>query len=230
MGLLIDGQWHDAWYDTKASQGRFIRTESQFRNWVTADGRAGPSGGDGFRAEPNRYHLYVAFACPWAHRTLIFRKLKALEPLISFSAVNNYMGAEGWTFAPGPEVIPDDVNHTHRLYELYALAEPKYSGRATVPMLWDKERRTIVSNESSEIIRMLNSAFDRVGANGNDYCPAELRAEIDEWNALIYPNVNNGVPRSRCSLRSTSSSSGSRRAAISPARGSPRPTCGFSRR
>jgi putative glutathione S-transferase len=195
MGLLIDGKWHDAWYNTKASQGRFIRTESQFRNWVTVDGRAGPSGRDGFRAEPNRYHLYVAFACPWAHRTLIFRKLKALEPLISFSAVNNYMGAEGWTFEPSPEVIPDDVNHACRLHELYALAEPKYSGRATVPMLWDKERRTIVSNESSEIIRMLNSAFDRIGANGNDYYPEELRAEIDEWNALIYPNVNNGVYR-----------------------------------
>jgi len=195
MGLLIDGRWHDAWYDTKASQGRFIRTESQYRNWVTPDGSPGPSGRGGFRAEPNRYHLYVAFACPWAHRTLIFRKLKALEPLISFSAVNNYMGAEGWTFEPGPEVIADDVNNVRRLYELYTLADPKYSGRATVPALWDKEQSTIVSNESSEIIRMLNSAFDRVGANGNDYCPAELRAEIDEWNSLIYPNVNNGVYR-----------------------------------
>ena len=195
MGILIDGQWHDAWYDTKASQGRFVRSEAQFRNWITPDGSPGPSGRGGFRAEPNRYHLYVAFACPWAHRTLIFRKLKALEPLISFSAVNNYMGTEGWTFEPGPEVIPDDVNHVRRLYELYTLADPKYSGRATVPTLWDKKQRTIVSNESSEIIRMLNSAFDGVGANGNDYCPADLRAEIDEWNALIYPNVNNGVYR-----------------------------------
>ena len=195
MGILVDGQWHDAWYDTKASQGRFIRTESQFRNWITPDGSPGPSGRGGFRAEPDRYHLYVAFACPWAHRTLIFRKLKGLESLISFSAVNNYMGAEGWTFEPGPEVIPDDVNHVRRLYELYTLANPKYSGRATVPTLWDKKERTIVSNESSEIIRMLNSAFDRAGANGNDYYPKELRAEIDEWNALIYPNVNNGVYR-----------------------------------
>jgi putative glutathione S-transferase len=192
---LVDGRWHDAWYDTKASQGRFIRTEAQFRNWITPDGSPGPSGRGGFRAEPNRYHLYVAFACPWAHRTLIFRKLKGLESLISFSAVNNYMGAEGWTFEPGPEVIPDDVNHVRRLYELYTLAEPKYSGRATVPTLWDKKERTIVSNESSEIIRMLNSAFDRAGANDNDYYPKELRAEIDEWNALIYPNVNNGVYR-----------------------------------
>lgn len=194
MGVLIDGQWHDAWYDTKASQGRFVRSEAQFRNWITPDGSPGPSG-RGFRAEPNRYHLYVAFACPWAHRTLILRKLKGLEPLISFSAVNSYMGDQGWTFEPGPEVIPDDVNHVRRLYELYTLADPKYSGRATVPTLWDKRERTIVSNESSEIIRMLNSAFDGVGANGNDYYPKELRAEIDEWNALIYPNVNNGVYR-----------------------------------
>src|SRR5262252_418393 len=139
MGLLIDGQWHDAWYDTKESRG-------------------------GFHAEPSRYHLYVAFACPWAHRTLIFRKLKGLEALISISAVNSYMGADGWTFDPAPETIPDEVNHARRLYELYTLAEPKYSGRATIPVLWDKHRRTIVSNESSEIIRMLNGAFDRVGA------------------------------------------------------------------
>ena len=195
MGLLVDGEWHDVWYDTKASQGRFVRSESQFRNWITPDGAAGPSGREGFRAEPDRYHLYVAFACPWAHRTLIMRKLKALEPLISISAVNCYMGAEGWTFAPGPETIADDVNHVQRLYELYTIADPRYSGRATVPVLWDKRQRTIVSNESGEIIRMLNSAFDRVGANGNDYYPAAVRAEIDEWNAYIYPNLNNGVYR-----------------------------------
>ncbi len=195
MGLLVDGKWHDVWYDTKASQGRFVRTEAQFRNWVTPDGRPGPTGEGGFRAEPNRYHLYVAFACPWAHRTLILRKLKGLEPLISISAVNSYMVEQGWTFEPGPEVIPDDVNHVLRLYELYLIAQPTYSGRATVPILWDKDRRTIVSNESSEIVRMLNSAFDEAGGNDEDFYPEALRNEIDELNASIYPNVNNGVYR-----------------------------------
>lgn len=195
MGLLIDGEWHDAWYDTKESRGRFVRTEAQFRNWVTRDGSAGPSGRGGFRAEPNRYHLYVAFACPWAHRTLIFRKLKGIESLITFSSVNSFMGEDGWTFDAAPETIPDSVNHVQKLYELYTIADPKYSGRSTIPILWDKKQRTIVSNESSEIIRMLNSAFDDVGANTNDYYPKELRSEIDEWNALIYPNVNNGVYR-----------------------------------
>jgi len=195
MGLLVDGKWHDVWYDTKASQGRFVRSESQFRNWVTADGSAGPSGRAGFRAEPGRYHLYVAYACPWAHRTLIMRTLKGIESLIDVSAVNSYMGAEGWTFAPGPESIADSVNHVQRVYELYTLADPHYSGRATIPILWDTRERTIVSNESAEIIRMFNSAFDGVGANGNDYYPAELRKEIDERNAFIYSNINNGVYR-----------------------------------
>src|SRR5882672_3883978 len=195
MGLLVDGKWHDAWYDTKASQGRFVRSEAQFRNWVTRDGSAGPTGSAGFRAEPNRYHLYVAFACPWAHRTLIFRKLKGLEPLISVSAVNSFMGADGWTFDPAPETIPDDVNHARKLYELYTIADPNYSGRSTIPILWDRERRTIVSNESFEIIRMLNSGFDDAGGNDEDFYPEHLRAEIDEWNTLIYPNVNNGVYR-----------------------------------
>jgi putative glutathione S-transferase len=195
MGLLVDGQWHDVWYDTKASQGRFIRTESQFRNWVTTDGSAGPSGRAGFRGEPDRYHLYVAFACPWAHRTLIMRKLKGLESLIGVSAVNSFMGPEGWTFDPGPEVIADSVNGARRLYELYTIAEPGYSGRATVPILWDKRERTIVSNESAEIVRMLNTGFDRAGANDRDFYPKDLRAEIDELNAFIYPNVNNGVYR-----------------------------------
>jgi glutathionyl-hydroquinone reductase len=195
MGLLVDGKWHDVWYDTKASQGRFVRTESQYRNWLTPDGSAGPSGRGGFRAEPNRYHLYVAFACPWAHRTLIMRKLKGLDSMIGVSAVSSYMGPEGWTFAPGPETIPDSVNQVQKLYELYTIADSSYSGRATVPVLWDKHERTIVSNESAEIVRMLNSAFDQVGANQNDYYPGELRAEIDELNALIYPNVNNGVYR-----------------------------------
>lgn len=195
MGLLVDGKWHDVWYDTKASQGRFVRSESQFRNWLTQDGAAGPSGRAGFRAEPGRYHLYVAFACPWAHRTLIMRELKGLTAMISVSAVNSFMGAEGWTFAPGPETIADDVNGAQRVYELYVLADGNYSGRATVPILWDKHQRTIVSNESAEIVRMLNTAFDGVGANANDLYPADLRAEIDEQNAFIYPNVNNGVYR-----------------------------------
>jgi len=195
MGLVVDGKWHDVWYDTKASQGRFVRSESQFRNWVTADGAAGSSGRTGFRAEPGRYHLYVAFACPWAHRTLIMRTLKGIEPLIGVSAVNSYMGAEGWTFAPGPETIADAVNGVERIYELYTLADPHYSGRATIPILWDKRERTIVSNESAEIVRMFNSAFDGVGANGNDYYPRELRAEIDEINAFVYANLNNGVYR-----------------------------------
>jgi putative glutathione S-transferase len=193
MGLLVDGKWHDVWYDTKASQGRFVRSESQFRNFVTRDGAAGATGQAGFRVEPQRYHLYVGFACPWAHRTLIMRKLKGLEPLISVSAVDSYMGAEGWTFTPGPATIADSVNHVQRVYELYTIADPKYSGRATVPILWDKEQRTIVSNESADIVRMLNTAFDDVGANANDYYPQELRGEIDELNAFIYPNVNNGV-------------------------------------
>jgi glutathionyl-hydroquinone reductase len=193
MGILVDGKWHDVWYDTKASRGRFVRSEAQFRNWVTPDGSAGPSGKAGFKAEPDRYHLYVSRACPWAHRTLIFRKLKGLEDMISISAVNAYMGAEGWTFEPGPGVIPDTLNHAKRIYEVYLAADPHYSGRATVPVLWDKEQHTIVSNESKEIIRMFNSAFDAVGATGPDYYPAPLRDAIDELNEYIYNDVNNGV-------------------------------------
>jgi glutathionyl-hydroquinone reductase len=196
MGMLVDGQWHDVWYDTKATKGRFVRSEAQFRNWVTPDGNPGPAGKGGFRAERDRYHLYVSFACPWAHRTLIYRKLKGLETLIPISAVNTYMGKDGWTFDPGPGVIPDSVNGVARLYELYTLADPTYSGRATIPVLWDKHERTIVSNESSDIIRMFNSAFDRVGANADvDFYPQALRKEIDEINALVYPNINNGVYR-----------------------------------
>ncbi len=160
---------------------------------MTPDGSPGPSGRGGFKAEPGRYHLYVSFACPWAHRTLIVRKLKGLEPLIGVSAVNAYMGSEGWTFDPGPGVIPDTVNGVSKLYELYTLADPKYSGRSTVPVLWDKQNKTVVSNESAEIIRMLNSAFDNVGGNDLDFYPQPLRAEIDELNDVIYANVNNGV-------------------------------------
>jgi putative glutathione S-transferase len=195
MGILVDGKWHDVWYDTAASKGRFVRSEAQFRNWVTQDGSAGPSGKPGFRAAAGRYHLYISRACPWAHRTIIFRKLKGLEDLISISAVNSYMGAEGWTFDPGPGVIADPIHDAKRLYEVYLAADPNYSGRATIPVLWDKEKRTIVSNESKEIIRMFNSAFDEVGATGPDYYPQALRKEIDEVNDYIYTNVNNGVYR-----------------------------------
>jgi putative glutathione S-transferase len=162
---------------------------------VTSDGSPGPTGKGGFRAERDRYHLYVSFACPWAHRTLIYRKLKGLEPLIPISAVNTYMGKEGWTFDDGPGVIPDSVNGVKRLYELYTLADPSYSGRATIPILWDKHERTIVSNESADIIRMFNSAFHRVGANDLDFYPQALRKEIDEINTLVYANINNGVYR-----------------------------------
>jgi putative glutathione S-transferase len=195
MGLLVDGKWEDRWYDTKSSSGRFVRSESQFRNWITPDGSPGPSGAGGFAAEPGRYHLYVSLACPWAHRTLIFRALKGLEGFISVSVVNWLMGEEGWTFDNGPGVIPDTVNGARRLYEVYTKANPSYSGRVVVPTLWDKKAGTIVSNESAEIIRMFNSAFDGVGAKPGDYWPQDLRGEIEELNAEIYARVNNGVYR-----------------------------------
>ena len=193
MGLLVDGVWQDRWYDTATSGGRFVRSESQFRNWITPGGSAGPSGAGGFAPEPDRYHLYVSLACPWAHRTLIFRALKGLESFIPISVVNWFMGAQGWTFDDGPGVIPDTVNGAKRLYEIYIKANPTYSGRVNVPALWDKKTETIVNNESSEIIRMFNSAFDGVGAKPGDYYPEELRAEIDALNAEIYDRVNNGV-------------------------------------
>jgi putative glutathione S-transferase len=196
MGLLVDGVWHDKWYDTGESGGRFVRRESQFRNWVTADGAPGPSGEGGFPAEAGRYHLYVSLACPWAHRALIFRALKGLEDAIGVSVVHWLMREEGWTFAEGPGVVPDTVNGAERLYEIYLRAQPGYTGRVTVPVLWDKQRGTIVNNESSEIIRMLNSAFDGVGAAPGDYYPAALREEIDTVNARVYATLNNGVYRS----------------------------------
>ena len=195
MGLLVDGQWHDQWYDTKSSGGRFVRSQSQFRNWVTADGEPGPTGEGGFKAEPGRYHLYVSWACPWAHRTIIYRRLKGLEDVISMSVVNAYMGPEGWTFEPGPGVVADDINGASRLHQVYTKADPTYSGRVTVPVLWDKQRKTMVSNESADIIRMLNTAFNDVGGNDLDLYPADVQAEIDELNDFIYPNVNNGVYR-----------------------------------
>ncbi len=193
MGRLIDGKWRDEWYDTKKTGGRFERQESAFRSWVTADGTAGPSGDGGFKAEPGRYHLYVSLACPWAHRTLIFRALKGLEDIVSVSVVNPLMLDEGWTFEPGEGVVADGVNGTRRLYEVYTKADADYTGRVTVPVLWDRKTGTIVNNESAEIIRMFNTAFDGVGAVGPDFYPEALRDEIDALNEAIYDRVNNGV-------------------------------------
>ena len=195
MGLLVDGKWQDQWYDTDASDGRFQREESGFRNWITADGSAGPSGIGGFKAEPNRYHLYVSLACPWAHRTMIYRKLKGLEDMISVSVVHPFMGENGWTFAEGEGVVADPVLNANYLYEVYIAAKSDYTGRVTVPTLWDKKTNTIVSNESSEIIRMFDSAFDEVGALPGDCTPSALLADIEAMNDLIYPAINNGVYR-----------------------------------
>jgi glutathionyl-hydroquinone reductase len=192
MGLLVNGQWTAKGYDTSATGGRFVRQATTFRNWITPDGQPGPSGEGGFAAERGRYHLYVSLACPWAHRTLIFRALKGLEPAISLSVTHWLMGEEGWTFDDGPGVVPDPVG-ARRLYEVYLRSDAAFTGRVTVPVLWDKKRGTIVSNESSEIIRMFNSAFDGVGATPGDFYAAELRDEIDRLNARIYADVNNGV-------------------------------------
>ncbi|WP_420229325.1 glutathione S-transferase family protein [Psychrobacter sp. ER1] len=193
MGLLVDGKWQDKWYDTEENGGRFEREDAGFRNWVTVDGSAGPTGVGGFKAEPDRYHLYVSLACPWAHRTLVYRKLKGLEQIIPISVVNPYMGENGWTFAEGEGVIPDPLINADYAYELYIKAKPNYTGRVTVPILWDKKTNTIVSNESSEIIRMFNSAFDEVGALAGDFSPASLLPEIDDINAFVYTTINNGV-------------------------------------
>src|SRR5262245_16973497 len=194
MGLLVDGKWTDR--DTRINTGRFVRPQTTFRNWITPDGSPGPSGKGGFKAEPGRYHLYVSLACPWAHRTLIFRALKHLEDAISLSVVHWLMGKEGWTFDEGPGVIADPAFGAHHLYEIYLRSDPAYTGRVSVPVLWDKQRNVIVSNESSEIIRMFNSAFDAVGAAPGDFYPAELRETIDSLNVRIYDTVNNGVYKS----------------------------------
>jgi putative glutathione S-transferase len=193
MGLLVDGQWQDRWYDTKSTGGRFVRKDAAFRNWVSADGAPGPTGAGGFAAQAGRYHLYVSLACPWAHRTLIVRALKGLESMIDVSVVHWLMLENGWTFADGPGVVSDNVNHATLLHQVYTAADPHYSGRVTVPILWDKQRATIVNNESSEIIRMLNSAFDNLGAQPGDFYPAPLRAQIDAINARVYDTLNNGV-------------------------------------
>ena len=193
MGLLVEGKWQDKWYDTESTGGRFKRKQSSFRNWITKDGSAGISGVGGFKAEPNRYHLYVSLACPWAHRAIIYRKLKGLEDMISMSVVNALMLEQGWTFKEGAGVIADPILNATHLYEIYTAAQADYTGQVTVPTLWDKKTNTIVNNESSEIIRMFNSAFDDVGAIAIDFTPAEQLDEIDKLNAFIYRTINNGV-------------------------------------
>lgn len=195
MGMLIDGVWHDCWYDTGAHGGEFIREPARFDHWVTPDGRPGPTGEGGFAAEAGRYHLYVSYACPWAHRTLIFRKLKKLQPIISLSVAHPHMLEHGWAYTGTDGATRDEVNGFAFHYQLYQATDPGYTGRCTVPVLWDKHRRTIVNNESAQIIRMFNSAFNGITGDGADYSPSELRAEIDEINGLVYENVNNGVYR-----------------------------------
>lgn len=193
MGLLIDGKWSTDWYDTKATGGKFVRSESQFRNWITQDGTAGPTGKAGFKAEAGRYHLYVSYACPWAHRTLIMLALKGLEDFISVSVVGMTMSDGGWSFDTNDGSSGDALYKTDFLRQIYTLADPHYSGRVTVPVLWDKRLNTIVSNESADIIRMLNSAFDAIGAATGNYWPQNKHAEIDSLNERIYNTVNNGV-------------------------------------
>ncbi|MEO0501813.1 MAG: glutathione S-transferase family protein [Pseudomonadota bacterium] len=197
MGVLVDGVWHDTWYDTKSTGGKFERSQAKFRNWVTADGAPGPSGSGGFPAESGRYHLYVSYACPWAHRTLIFRALKGLGDHISISVVHPDMLTEGWTFeADGTGATGDTLYGLSFARDIYTRADPAFSGRVTVPILWDKVQETIVSNESSEIIRMFNSAFDAVTGNTDDYWPVALRDDIAPVNDRIYDTFNNGVYKS----------------------------------
>jgi putative glutathione S-transferase len=195
MGFLLKGAWRDDAEFPRDPSGHFVRPDASLRNWVTADGAPGPSGIGGFEAEPGRYHLYISLACPWAHRALIMRKLKGLEEAVGLSVVNWHMGANGWTFADGPGVIPDPINNARLMYEIYTASQPDYTGRVTVPVLWDKASGRIVNNESSEIIRMFNSAFDACGAGPGDFYPEALRGEIDPLNARIYATVNNGVYR-----------------------------------
>ena len=197
MGLLVDGQWQDKWYDTDSTGGRFKRSEAGFRNWITADGSTGPSGSDGFKAEADRYHLYASYACPWVHRVLIYRALKGLESMISVSFVHWFMGENGWTFESDDEgIVQDHLFSKNLMHEIYTQAESSFSGRVTVPVIWDKQQNTIVNNESSEIIRMLNSAFDDIGAHEGDYYPPALQEQIDSINTRVYDTVNNGVYKS----------------------------------
>ena len=195
MGLLVNGQWQDKWYDTDSSNGKFERETAQLRHWVTVDGSAGITGEAGFKAQANRYHLYVSLACPWAHRTLIFRALKGLQDLITVSVVSPDMLDSGWAFDTQNHSTGDALFNSNYLHQVYTKNNPKYSGRVTVPVLWDKKLNKIVSNESADIIRMFNSAFNELTGNNDDYYPEALRPKIDELNALIYPNINNGVYR-----------------------------------
>jgi putative glutathione S-transferase len=195
MGLLVDGVWRADADDTRIGKdGGFERAQTRFRNFVTPDGGPGPSGASGFKAEAGRYHLYVSLACPWAHRTMILRRLKQLDDVISASIVAPYMGLEGWTF-DGEGSTGDPVNGAKRLSEIYLVADPRYTGRVSVPLLWDRRERTIVSNESSEIIRMFNNAFNAFTSDRTDYYPPALRGEIDRVNTLVYESINNGVYR-----------------------------------
>lgn len=193
MGLLINGQWSDQWYDTKENKGHFKREQSKLRNWITADGQAGSSGVSGFKAESKRYHLYVSLACPWAHRTLIFRELKDLQDHISVSVVSPDMLSKGWTFDQKRGSTGDALYGALYLHELYTQNSADYTGRVTVPVLWDKQQHCIVSNESSEIIRMFNSAFDDLTGNSLNFYPAHLQQDIDDVNKFVYDNINNGV-------------------------------------
>ena len=196
MGLLVDGKWQDKWYDTKSTGGKFERSAAKFRNWVTADGSAGPSGKGGFKAESGRYHLYVSYACPWAHRTLIFRQIKDLTDHISVSVVHPDMLGDGWSFDDSFEgATGDTLFGLPYARDIYTKADPVFTGRVTVPILWDKAQNTIVSNESSEIIRMLNSAFDGLTGNTQDFWPEDLRGAIESVNDRIYDTFNNGVYR-----------------------------------
>lgn len=193
MGLLVDGVWHDQWYDTSANKGKFKREEAQLRHWITSDGTAGPTGEGGFLAESGRYHLYVSLACPWAHRTLIMRKVKGLEEHISVSTVSPDMLDKGWSFDTSNHSSGDELYGCDYMYQVYTRNNPNYSGRVTVPVLWDKKQERIVSNESSEIIRMLNSEFNDITGNRLDFYPLEKQSQIDEINEFIYQSINNGV-------------------------------------
>ncbi|MEO2280197.1 glutathione S-transferase family protein [Pseudoalteromonas pernae] len=193
MGLLIEGKWHDKWYDTESSNGQFKREGAQLRNWVTSDSRPGPSGEGGFAAEKDRYHLYVSLACPWAHRTLIFRALKGLQDYISVSVVSPDMLEQGWTFDKASGSSGDDLYHSEFMHQIYTRNNPQYSGRVTVPVLWDKQQQRIVSNESAEIIRMFNDAFNHLTDNQLNFYPQALRSQIDDVNEFVYDKINNGV-------------------------------------
>ena len=195
MGLLVEGAWQEERHETRTQAGRFVRPTTRFRNWVTQDGNAGPSGDGGFPAARGRYHLYVALPCPWAHHTIIMRALKGLQYVVSMSVVEPLYGPHGWRFGTSAGTVPDTVNHKRELADIYLLADPRYSGRVSVPVLWDRERKTIVNNESAEIIRMLNGAFGRFTDVRTDYYPQPLRAEIDRVNELVYASINNGVYR-----------------------------------